>query len=285
MRKCSVIAIVGAPNAGKSTLVNHMVGQKISIVTPKPQTTRGCISGIITKGETQIILTDTPGIFSGKKTSDKAMVKAAFGSFAGADMIALIVDAKKGLLGDVSGIVEKISRTDIKRILILNKVDLVKGEMLLKLAAELSKSCEFDQIFMISALKDDGVDDVKNYFLKSARESEWLYSPDQRSDIDDQKLAEEITREKLMMKLDQELPYAIKVATEKWDEDNKSLKISQVIYVVNEGHKKIIVGKGGAGIKEIGEKSRKELSHIFGKNVSLFLFVKTSSQGSLDENI
>lgn len=272
--KCAVISIIGAPNAGKSTLVNRLVGSKVSIVTPKVQTTRNRITGIVTEGNTQLVIVDTPGIFRPKKKLDKAMVKAAWDSTEGVDFTALIVDSKKGISNEVEMILQYLRNGKGKNILLLNKVDITKKSDLLALASQLNEKLNFEKIFMISAVKGGGVEDFVNYIKENAKEEPFLYPEDQASDIPLRLFAAEITREKLMMKLDQELPYKLMVETENWEEKKDSITIRQVIYVESEGQKKIVIGKGGKTIKDVGEKSRRELAYLLKCKVNLFTFVK-----------
>ncbi len=274
MKKCAVIALAGAPNAGKSTLLNALIGAKISIVSPKVQTTRTRVSGILTEGDTQLVFVDIPGIFKPSRALEKAMVRHAWGSLQDVDAIGLLIDARKGISQDVSQLIEGLAQRDGKKILIINKIDKVKKEELLALAQELNQLLPFEHSFMISALKGDGVADLQQFFMQHAPGGEWLFPKDQQSDMPDKLFAAEVTREKLMLALDQELPYRLMVETEKWDEDDKKIMIHQLIYVTQENHKKIVIGKGGQTLKRIGEQSRKELSYLFDKRVSVFLHVK-----------
>lgn len=273
-QRTAIITLAGAPNAGKSTLLNALVGSKVSIVTPKVQTTRARVSGIVQSGESQLVFVDTPGIFKPKKTLDKSMVRAAWDGMNTADFNCLLVDAKKGLNEDVPPILAGMKNRDGKPILILNKIDLVEKHTLLALAAQCNEHLAFEQTFMVSAQKKEGVEDLKRYFAANAPEQPWMYPDDQLSDMPDRMFAAEITREKLMLALKQEIPYQLMVDTEKWEEKGKLVAIYQTIYVMTEGQKKIIVGKGGSMLKTIGEQARKELSHLMGKKVSVFLFVK-----------
>lgn len=280
-QKTVFVSFVGAPNAGKSTLTNHMVGTKVSIVTPKVQTTRNRIAGIVMEGDTQLVLVDTPGIFKPKKVIDKAMVKSAWGSIKGADVTAVLVDSKKGVTDDVRTIVKGVQQREGKAILLLNKVDKVSKDNLLLLTSTIQELHAFDEIFMISALKGDGVEDVKRYLLAQAKVEPWAFPEDEVSDMPLRMLAAEVTREQLMMDLQNELPYELTVETEKWEEKpattkypKGSVKIDQVIYVSEERHKKIAVGKHGALLKSVGEKVRKQMGGILGVPVHLFLFVK-----------
>ncbi len=277
-RKFAMISLVGAPNAGKSTLVNRLVGEKVSIVTPKVQTTRDVIRGIMTVDNAQLVIADTPGIFSAQKQRDKTMVKAAYGSMEGVDIVMLLVDAGKFSTTDskLSDIISALNRVDYQKILVINKIDKVKKDILLAIAKELNGQGKFYETFMVSALNGDGVEDLKEYLVNNAPEGDWLYPEDQVSDLPLRLFAAEITREKLMMQLQHELPYGAKVETESWEEDNKknSITIRQIIYVASDSHKKIAIGKGGHTIKQIGEQSRRELQKSLDKKVNLFLFVK-----------
>ncbi len=274
-QKCSYIAILGAPNAGKSTLMNQLVGSKVSIVSPKVQTTRASVRGICTEGDSQLIFIDTPGIFSPKKTLEKAIVKEAWRSLADADINVLLMDARRGVCENTASIIESLKKQEKKAVLILNKVDLINPERLLPLAKEMDEIGIFSDIFMISALKNNGVDGVKQFFLKNAKPSPWMFPEDQIMEAPIKFFAAEITREKIFMRLQQEIPYSIAVETEKWeDKGKKGIDIHQVVYVLKEGQKRIIVGKNASMIKQIGIDSRKELEYILETKVNLFLFVK-----------
>ena len=272
---CGFIAVLGAPNAGKSTLVNRMVGTKVSIVSSKVQTTRTRVMGIAIKENVQLVFIDTPGIFTPKRRLDRAMVAAAWSGAAGADATLLLIDATKGLCRDSENIVARMKGEHKRAHLVLNKVDKVKKPDLLALTQSLVDLDIFDEVFMISALKGQGVDDLVNYLAAKMPEGPWHFPDDQVSDMTERLLAAEITREKLYLQLHQELPYATTVETETWEErKDGSVKIEQVIYVVRDSQKSIILGKGGQQIKKIGEASRKELEEIFDNRVHLFLFVK-----------
>jgi GTP-binding protein Era len=279
---CGFAAIIGAPNAGKSTLVNALVGTKIAIVTPKVQTTRMPVRGVAIRGETQIVFVDTPGIFKPKRRLDRAMVTSAWAGANDADAIVLIVDAPElvanadGLAArDTHAIIEKLKENKAKAALVLNKIDGMKRTDLLPLIEKLKDDALFEQIFVISALKGDSVEDVANWCAGKMPEGPWLFPEDQAGDITSRLLAAEITREKIYLRLHDELPYASMVETEKWEErKDGSVKIDQTIYVQREGQKAIVLGKGGATIKKIGELARLELEEMFGRRVHLFLFVK-----------
>jgi GTP-binding protein Era len=274
-RRCGFVALLGAPNAGKSTLLNHLVGAKVSIVTPKVQTTRTRVLGIAIRDDAQIVFVDTPGIFQPKRRLDRAMVAAAWAGAADADIVVLLVDAQKGVTGDARRIVEGLQKAGRKAILALNKIDLVRRDKLLELAANLNESGIFTDIFMISATTGDGVDDLAKLLVGRLPEGPWLYPEDQLSDMAERQLAAEITREKLFLQLRQELPYALTVETEEWeDKPDGSVRIAQIIYVQRDSQKSIVLGKGGQMIKAVGAASRKELEGMLGCRVHLFLFVK-----------
>jgi GTP-binding protein Era len=276
MPRCGFVAILGAPNAGKSTLTNCLVGSKVSIVTPKVQTTRARITAIAIYGQSQVIFVDTPGIFrQAKRRLERAMVQAAWSGAQDADLLVLIVDAERDLDHDTIAILEGLKETGRKAYLVLNKIDLVRRENLLALAAKLNEGNAFIDTFMISALKGDGVEDLKAVLANEVPPGPWHYPEDQLADISERLLAAEITREKLFLRVHQELPYALTVETESWQErKDGSIKIDQVIYVRRDTQKAIILGKGGRLIKEIGQTAREELSEIFDTKIHLFLFVK-----------
>lgn len=272
---CGFVAIVGAPNAGKSTLVNQLVGTKVSIVSPKVQTTRTRVLGIALKDQAQIIFVDTPGIFAPKRRLDRAMVHAAWSGAADADLIALVVDSDRGLDDDVVRIIEKLKETQRRAVLVLNKIDLVKRENLLALTAKLDAYGIFDKVFMVSAQKGDHTDDLLGYFAGLLPAGPWHFPEDQVSDMPMRLLAAEITREKLFQQLHQELPYAATVETDMWQErDDGSVRIDQTVYIQRESQKAIVLGKGGHQIKNIGARARTELEEILERRVHLFLHVK-----------
>lgn len=274
-RRCGFVALLGAPNAGKSTLLNYLVGAKVSIVTPKVQTTRTRVLGIAIRDDAQIVFVDTPGIFQPKRRLDRAMVAAAWAGAADADIVVLLVDAQKGVTHDARRIVEGLEKAGRKAILALNKIDLVKRDKLLELAATLNESGIFTDIFMISATTGDGVEDLAKTLVERLPEGPWLYPEDQLSDMAERQLAAEITREKLFLQLRQELPYALTVETEEWeDKPDGSVRIAQVIYVQRDSQKSIVLGKGGQMIKTVGAASREDLQELLGCRVHLFLFVK-----------
>lgn len=273
--RCGLIALLGAPNAGKSTLMNRLVGTKVSIVTPKVQTTRTRMIGIAMAGRAQLVFVDTPGIFRPKRRLDRAMVKAAWSGARDADLALLLVDAAGGVTEEVRHIARRLAERDLRKVAVLNKVDKVRRESLLALAAELDGLLPFERVFMISALDGGGVDDLSAWLAEAVPEGPWLYPSDQVSDVTERVLAAEITREKLYMRLHDELPYASTVETEAWTEQpDGSLRIDQVIYVGREGHRPIVLGKGGRTVRAIGTAARTELEALFGTRVHLFLFVK-----------
>jgi GTP-binding protein Era len=277
--QCGVVAIVGLPNAGKSTLLNAFIGQKVSIVTHKVQTTRTQVRGIWADVTSQVVFIDTPGIFMDpKRTLEKAMVQSAWSALDGVDLVLLVVDASRTPDNQVMDIVEKLKQRETKCALVLNKVDLVKDKTaLLALSASLNSPQSFDMTFMLSALNEDRLDDVIKYIKEHIPVAPWLYPPDQVSDFSDRFLAAEVTREKLFINLHEELPYSLTVETEAWENFKRGdIKISQVIHVMTEGQRKIILGAKGEMLKRIGQQSRKELSELFGAPVHLKLFVRVS---------
>jgi GTP-binding protein Era len=278
--RAGFVAILGAPNAGKSTLLNHLVGQKVSIVSPKAQTTRMKTLGIMTEDDVQIGFIDTPGIFAPKRRLDRAMVQAAWNSLQDADAIVLIVDAAaRGENENIESIIEELKNRKLSVILALNKVDAMPAARLLPQAKKYDETGVFTNIFMISALKGDGVEDLKNHLKKAMPESPWFYGEDQVSDLPSQILAAEMTREQLYFQLQQELPYAAAVIPESLEEKRDgSVIIRQIIVVARESHRPIVLGKGGARIKAIGEKARVGLSRLFDRKVHLFLEVKVDEK-------
>ena len=269
------VALIGATNAGKSTLVNRLVGAKVSIVSHKVQTTRAIVRGIAIHDNAQIVFMDTPGIFKPRRRLDRAMVTSAWGGAKDADLIMLLIDSERGIRGDAEAILEGLKDVFQPKILVLNKIDRVRHEDLLALAAAANEKIAFQETFMVSAVNGSGCDDVMNYLAKTLPEGPWYYPEDQISDLPMRQLAAEITREKLFLRLHQELPYSSHVETEKWEErKDGSVRIEQVIYVERESQKKITLGKSGDAIKAISTASRKELSAILEQPVHLFLFVK-----------
>ena len=273
--RCGFVALIGAPNAGKSTLLNTLVGSKVTIVSHKVQTTRTLVRGIAVTGNAQLIFVDTPGIFAPRRRLDRAMVTSAWGGAQDADVVALLVDARKGLDEEAETILERLTEVRQPKLLLLNKVDVVEREKLLGLAKAANDKITFAATFMVSALTGDGVDDVKRYLAEQMPSGPWLYPPDQMSDAPLRQLAAEITREKLFQRLHQELPYQSTVETESWkDLRDGSVRIEQTIYVERESQRKIVLGKAGATIKAIGAEARKEIAEVAEKPVHLFLFVK-----------
>ncbi|MDE1159233.1 MAG: GTPase Era [Neorhizobium sp.] len=269
------VALIGATNAGKSTLVNRFVGAKVSIVSHKVQTTRAIVRGIAIHNNAQIVFMDTPGIFKPRRRLDRAMVTSAWGGAKDADYIMFLIDSERGLRGDAETILEGLKEVRQPKILVLNKIDQVRPEDLLKLAAAANEIVAFEQTFMISATTGSGCDHVMDYLAKTLPEGPWYYPEDQISDLPMRQLAAEITREKLFLRLHQELPYSSHVETERWEErKDGSVRIEQVIYVERESQKKIALGKNGEAIKSISTASRKELTEILEQPVHLFLFVK-----------
>ncbi|MEO1240348.1 MAG: GTPase Era [Pseudomonadota bacterium] len=293
-QRCAMIAVIGAPNAGKSTLVNALVGAKVSIVTQKVQTTRARVRGIAMEGDAQLVFIDTPGIFAPKRRLDRAMVAAAWGGLEGADITVLMIDAPSYLAGeterggagksraDTDRIIEGLKSADAKVVLALNKIDEIARPKLLALAQKLNEAGVFSDIFMISAKNGDGMKDLKAFLVEKAPAGPWLYPEDQLSDISDRLMAAEVTREKLFLRLHQELPYDSTVETDDWKETKKGVRIEQTIYVARDGQKGIVVGKGGETLKIIGKAAREELTELLGRPVHLFLHVKTR-EGWADE--
>jgi GTP-binding protein Era len=273
--RAGFVALIGAPNAGKSTLINRLVGTKVSIVSHKVQTTRSTIRGIAMAGRTQIVFVDTPGIFRPKRRLDRAMVDTAWGGARDADVVALLIDAANWMSDDIKELVQKLADIRQPKVLLLNKIDLVPREKLLGLAAEANAALPFDRTFMISALSGDGIDAFLAYLAATLPEGPWLYPEDEVSDVPLRALAAEITREKLFERLHQELPYQATVETEQWKEQRDgSVRIEQTIFVERESQKKIVIGAGGTTIKAISTAARKEISAIAETPVHLFLFVK-----------
>lgn len=275
MTRCGYVAVLGAPNAGKSTLINALVGTKVSIVSPKVQTTRFRVLGIVMHDDAQIILVDTPGIFTPKKRLERSMVAAAWGGAKDADFVCLVVDAHSTWMEDTTTIIEQLRQSQRKAILILNKVDLVLKEKLLGQIKSYNETGVFSEIFLVSALKGDGVPAVQSYLASLMPESPYFFPEDQVSDLPQRMLAAEITREKAFLQLRQELPYALMVETETWEErDDGSVRIDQIIYIERDSQKAMVVGKGGLRIREIGQAARKELEELLERTVHLFLHVK-----------
>lgn len=281
--RCGFVAIIGAPNAGKSTLLNQLVGSKVAIVTHKVQTTRSRIRGIAMEGNTQIVFVDTPGIFKPKRRLDKAMVEAAWGGAGDADAIILMVDAEYERDEDLERIIEGLKSQGRKAILVLNKIDATKREKLLKLAERLNETGLFTDTFMISAMKGSGVADLRRHLAALMPAGPWHYPEDQAADVPLRSLAAEVTREKLFLRLHDELPYSLTVETEEWEQrKDGSIRIAQVIFVERESQKKIALGKGGQTIKKVGQLAREELEEMLETRVHLFLFVKVRENWSDD---
>jgi GTP-binding protein Era len=273
--RCGFIALIGAPNAGKSTLLNTLVGSKVTIVSRKVQTTRSLIRGICIEGQSQLIFVDTPGIFAPRRRLDRAMVTSAWSGVHDADLVGVLIDARKGLDEDADAIFAKLAEVKQPKILILNKVDVVAKENLLTLAQAANGEARFEMTFMISALTGDGVADLKRWLAQRMPLGPWLYPAEQMSDAPLRQLAAEITREKLFERLHQELPYHSTVETDVWKELRKDdIRVEQTIYVERESQRKIVLGKGGQTIKAIGEAARKEITELVEAKVHLFLFVK-----------
>ena len=284
--RCGLVAVVGAPNAGKSTLVNALVGQKVAIVSAKAQTTRTRIMGVALYGEAQILLLDTPGIFEPRRRLDRAMVAAAWGGAADADLIALVVDSERGFSERLETMLDRLAERREPKILVLNKVDAVRKEPLLLLASQLGERVAFEEVFMVSAATGDGVDDLKAALAARVPEGPWHFPEDQVSDATDRMVAAEVTREQLYLQLHAELPYASAVETEKYEErKDGSVAIHQQILVARDTQKAIVLGKGGARIKEIGKRAREELSALTGRKVHLFLHVKVNPRWEEDRGL
>jgi GTPase len=274
-RRCGFVALIGAPNAGKSTLLNALVGAKISIVSRKVQTTRTRVRGIAIEGDAQIIFVDTPGIFAPRRRLDRAMVASAWGGAADADVVALLVDARKGIDAEVEAILGKLGLSPARRVAVLNKIDLIARPKLLELAAGLDAKLAFSETFMVSALTGNGIAHLKERLAALMPPGPWLYPEDQISDAPIRALAAEITREKIFDRLHDELPYQTTVETQDWtDKKDGSARVEQTIYVVREAHKKIVIGEKGQTIKAIGMAARKEIEAVAEQKIHLFLFVK-----------
>jgi GTP-binding protein Era len=281
--RCGFIALVGAPNAGKSTLLNSLVGTKVSIVTHKAQTTRAQIRGVVTEGEAQIVFIDTPGIFAPKRRLDRAMVDAAWTGAGDADLVALIVDVERGITDEVVALIEGLKDIPHPRVLVLNKIDLIPHEKLLGLSETLNARLAFEATFMISAMKGHGVKDFLDWASRRIPLGPWHFPEDQLTDLTLAITAAEVTREKLFLRIHDEIPYNATVETEKFTiQKDGSYRIDQVVYVTRDTHKKIVLGAGGQTIKSIGADSRKELMEIFEVPVHLFLFVKVREKWSDD---
>ena len=286
MTRCGLVAVLGAPNAGKSTLVNALVGQKVAIVSPKAQTTRARLMGIALQDEAQILLVDTPGIFVPNRRLDRSMVKAAWEGADDADRIVLVIDAAAKVGGKVEQVIEGVEARPEPNILVLNKVDIAKKDDLLVLAARLSERLKPETIFMVSASTGDGVSDLKSHLANAMPEGPWHFPEDQLTDVTDRMVAAELTREQLYHQLHAELPYASAVATEKWeDRKDGSTVIHQQIYVERDSQKAIVVGKGGSRLKQIGAAAREAIAEHLGRKVHLFLHVKVAPRWGEDRGL
>jgi GTP-binding protein Era len=282
--RCGFCAIIGAPNAGKSTLVNQLTGSKVSIVSHKVQTTRARIRAIAITGNAQIVLVDTPGIFRPKRTLDRAMVENAWGGAGEADAVVFLVDGRPGLTDEAKAIIAELGQTKTKAILVINKIDLMARERLLEVAAEFNGAHPFEQTFMVSALTGSGTGDLLSYLAGKMPEGPWLYPEEQVADVQLRFMAAEMTREVIYERLHEELPYASTVETETWEErKDGSVRIGQVIYVERDSQKAIVLGKGGQTIKLLGQLARKEMEAQFGRRVHLFLFVKVRENWAEDK--
>jgi GTPase len=273
--RCGFIALIGAPNVGKSTLVNALVGEKVTIVSPKVQTTRTLIRGIATQARVQLVLLDTPGIFAPRRRLDRAMVTTAWGGAHDADIVCLLIDAKRGIDAEAEAILARLDQVAKPKVLVVNKVDIADKLALLALTQSANERAKFDATFMISALTGDGVADLKRWLAEQAPAGPWHYPEDQVSDAPLRSLAAEITREKLFLRLHQELPYQSTVETEVWKElKDGSVRIEQTIYVERESQRRIVLGRSGQGIKAIGAEARRDIAAAIDAPVHLFLFVK-----------
>ena len=283
---CGFVALIGAPNAGKSTLLNEFVGAKVAIVTHKVQTTRTQLRGIAIHEKTQLIFVDTPGIFKPKRRLDRAMVQAAWAGADDAEIIVLLIDARKGLNEENEAIVKGLRDSGKRAILAINKIDTLPRENLLALAETMSGTGVFDDIFMISALNIDGVQDLIKFLASKAPKGPWMYPEDDMTDVTMRVLAAEVTREKILLRLHEELPYAATVETEKWEElKDGSVRIEQVIHITRESHKGIVIGKGGSMLKTLGSLAREELEEMMGCRVHLFLHVRVSERWQDDRSV
>jgi GTP-binding protein Era len=278
--RCGFVALIGAPNAGKSTLINALVGEKIAIVTRKAQTTRSTVRGVLTREAAQIVFVDTPGLFAPKRRLDRAMVAYAWGAAADADVLALLIDARKeaaqaGVSDETQSILDTLKESRKPKLLVLNKIDAMERAKLLELSARLNAALAFDETFMISALNRDGIDRLLERLADMVPPGPWLYPEDQITEAPIRSLAAEITREKLFERLHDELPYQATVETDSWkDQPDGSARIEQTVFVTRESHRKIVIGEGGRTIKAIGTAARKDIAEAHGANVHLFLHVK-----------
>ena len=281
--RCGYVALVGAPNAGKSTLLNQLIGAKVSIVSPKVQTTRSRVLGIAIEGTSQLVFIDTPGIFAPKRRLERAMVAAAWAGTEDADVVVVLVDAARGIDADTRRIIDGLKAAGRRAVLALNKVDLVAPPQLLPLAEQLAGEGIFDAVFMVSGLTGDGVGDLRRHLAAVVPEGPWLFPEDQLTDLQQRLLAAETTREQIFLQLHQELPYAAMVETDTWEErEDGSVKIAQTIHVQRDSQKAIVLGKGGRQVKQIGERARAELERLLGRRVHLFLFVRVTENWTED---
>ena len=285
-RRAGFVAVIGAPNAGKSTLVNALVGQKVAIVSPKAQTTRARLMGIAILGSSQILLVDTPGIFQPKRRLDRAMVAAAWGGAGDADLILLVIDADTGITRGVNEIIASLETREHPLWIALNKIDRIKKPQLLALSAELTQRLNPDKVFMISATRGEGVSDIKDALADAVPEGPWLYPEDEVSDATDRMIAAELTREQIVNQLHQELPYATAVETETWeDRTDGSTVIHQQILVARDSQKAIVIGKGGTRLRTIGQLAREEIAQHLGRKVHLYLHVKVNPRWDEDRGL
>lgn len=281
-QRFSFVAILGAPNAGKSTLVNQLTGAKVSIVSPKAQTTRSRIRGILVQDDTQLVLVDTPGIFKASRKFDRAMVASAWSESDESDMRLFVVDVQKGITREAASILAALKKNKQKAILVLNKIDLIAKDRLLPLIAELNMRGLFTETFLISAQTGENIAELKDYLVQQAPKGMWMFPSDQITDLPNRLFAAEITREKLFMNLQQELPYTVAVTTTNWEEKESGIRIEQTVFVERESLKPIVVGKNGSMIKKIGESARKELSYLLEQPVHLFLTVRVKENWAND---
>ena len=284
--KAGFVAVIGAPNAGNSTLVNALVGQKVAIVSAKAQTTRARLMGIAIEGGAQILLVDTPGIFQPRRRLDRAMVAAAWTGAEDAELIALVVDSDRGMTAEVERAIAGLEKREHPLFLVLNKVDLVKKEKLLVLATALTQRLNPDRVFMVSASSGDGVADLKSALAEALPKSPWLYPEDELSDATDRMVAAELTREQIYEQLHQELPYSAAIETETWeDRPDGSTEIRQQILVERDSQKAIVIGKAGSRLKEIGQRSREAIAEHLGRKVHLYLHVKVNPRWAEDRSL
>jgi GTP-binding protein Era len=281
--RCGFVALLGAPNVGKSTLLNALVGTKVAIVSPKPQTTRSRVTGIVMEGEAQVIFVDLPGVFQPRRRFDRAMVASAWQGIADADITCLIVDATRPEDGETLAVVDQLKKSGRRAVLVLNKIDLVTREALLPIVAAFARDGIFDGTYLISASTGDGVADLRAALAAKLPPGPHLFPDDQLTDLPQRLLAAEITREQIFLQLHEEVPYSVAVETEKWTErPDGSVRIDQVIYVMRDGQKAIVLGKGGARIKTLGQKSREQLEAVLDRRVHLFLYVKVRQNWAED---